>query len=159
QRLEISYTARISAKDLNRSGKSHELFLISRVSTPDGEWLNEPNIVRHTAEDQLPNNVQAEFLMRIVVQPGDYTLWSVLYDRKTGRHSVPNRRLRFPELHGAPWPDLYRRMPLVEFPQAGESEGVAVGFHRSQLYLPVRNKHPLQVELISMLSPPEQWTG
>jgi hypothetical protein len=159
QRLEVSYTARISGKDLNRSGKSHELFLISRVSTPDGEWLNEPSIIRHTAEDQLPNNVQAEFLLRVVIQPGDYTLWSILYDRKTGKHNVAKRRLRVPELHSDPLPDLYRRMPLVEFPEAGESEAAAVGFVKSQLYLPVHNKHPLQVELISMLSPPEQWTG
>ena len=159
QRLEVSYTARISAKDLNRSGKSHELFLISRVSTPAGEWLNEPRIVRHTADEQLPANVQAEFLMRVVVQPGDYTLWSILYDRKTGKHNVAKRRMRVPELHADPLPDLYRRMPLVEFPQADESDGPGVGFVKSQLYLPVHNKHPLRVELISMLSPPEQWTG
>src|SRR3954469_19631518 len=49
QRLEVSYSVRIAGKDLNRSGGSHELFLISRISTPDGEWLNPPNIVRHTA--------------------------------------------------------------------------------------------------------------
>src|SRR5213596_763608 len=83
QRLEVSYTARIAAKDLNRTGKTHELFLVNRISTPDGEWLNETNVVRHTLEDELPKQVQAEFLMRVVVQPGDYFLWVVLYDRKT----------------------------------------------------------------------------
>jgi hypothetical protein len=34
-----------------------------------------------------------------------------------------------------------------------------MGALKSLLYLPVRNKHPLDVQLISMLSPPEQWTG
>src|SRR5262245_24392040 len=48
QRLEISYNVRLSAKNLNRAGKTHELFLVSRISTPDNEWLTEPNIVRHT---------------------------------------------------------------------------------------------------------------
>src|SRR4051812_4369976 len=57
QRMEVSYTARIAAKDLNRSGQSHELFLVSRISSADGEWLNEPSIVRHTLEDNLPKNV------------------------------------------------------------------------------------------------------
>ena len=159
QRLEVSYTARISAKELNRSGENHELFLVNRVSTPEGEWLAEPHIVRHTIEDRLPDNVQAEFLMRLVVQPGDYILWAVLYDRQTGKHSVARRRVRVPELRGDPLPDLYDRMPLVEFADTGDSEPDELGFVNSQLYLPVHNKRPLQVELISMLSPPEQWTG
>jgi hypothetical protein len=158
QRLEVAYTARISGKDLNRSGDSHELFLISRVSTPEGEWLNEPSIMRHTVE-HLAKNFQAEFAMRVVVQPGDYVLWSVLYDRKTGKHNVAKRRVKVAELRGDPLPDLYRRMPLVEFPETNESNPNRVGFVNSQLYLPVRNKRPLQVELISMLSPPEQWIG
>ncbi len=158
QRLEVSYTVRLSSKDLNRSGNVHELFLISRVSTPDGEWLNEPNIVRHAIE-QLPKNVQAEFLMRVVVQPGDYLLWSVLYDRKTGKHNLAKRRMKVAELRGDPLPDLYRRMPLVEFPETDENNPNSVGFVSSQLYLPVHNKRPLKVELISMLSAPEQWTG
>jgi hypothetical protein len=160
QRLEVFYVARISGKELNRSGKNHELFLVNRMSSPDGEWLNEPSIVRHTAEDQLPNNVQAEFRMRVVVQPGEYTLWVVLYDRKTGKHNVAKRRIRVPELHGDPLPDLYRRMPLVEFPNISENNPPeATSFVSGQLYLPVHNKRPLQVQLISMLSPPEQWTG
>jgi hypothetical protein len=159
QRLEVSYTADIAAKDLNKTGNDHELFLISRVSSPDGEWLNEANIVRHTVESELPKNVQAEFQMRLCAQPGDYLLWAVLYDRKTGKHNVAKHRLHISEMRGDPLPDLYRRMPLVEFVELGDSDHGGVGFVNSQLYLPVRNKRPLQVELMSMLSPPEQWTG
>jgi len=158
QRLELSYTARISGKDLNRSGSAHELFLVNRISSPDGEWLHEAHIVRHTA-DAIANNLQAEFLMRVVVQPGDYLLWSVLYDRRTGKHSVAKRKIRIPELRDDPLPDLYRRMPLVEFPDIGDSSAGGVGFLNSQLYLPVHNKRPVEVDLISMLSAPEQWTG
>jgi hypothetical protein len=159
QRMEVAYTARIGAKDLNRTGKSHELFLVSRISSPDGEWLNEPSIVRHTVEDELPKHLSAEFLMRVVVQPGDYLLWVVLYDRRTGKHNVAKNRLRVPEMRGDPLPELYQGMPLVEFPEAGPTSENGGTFVRSQLYLPVRNKRPLQVDLISMLSPPEQWTG
>jgi hypothetical protein len=158
QRLEILYSVRIAGKNLNRSGDSHELFLVSRVSSPDGEWLHEPNIIRHTIE-QVPKDVQAEFLMHVVVQPGDYLLWVVLYDRETGKHNVAKRRVRVAELRGDPLPDMYRRMPLVEFPQITDSNAGGLAFMNSPLYLPVHNKRPLQVELISMLSPPEQWTG
>ena len=159
QRLEVSYVARISARDLNRTGKTHELFFVSRVSSNDGEWLEQPNIARRVIEQELPRGTQAEFFMRVCVQPGDYLLWLVLYDRQTGKHNVAKRRLRVPELRGDPLPDLYRRIPLVEFPKIEDSDQKGPGFVTGQLYLPVHNKHSLQVELVSTLSPPEQWTG
>jgi hypothetical protein len=157
QRMELFYSAAVDAKDLNKTGKDHELFLISRISTADGEWLNEASVVRHEVEE-LPKHFQAQFSMRVVVQPGDYLLWAVLYDRKTGKHNVAKRHVKVAELHGDPLPDLYSRMPPVEFPiinDAGNTAGVVSG----QLYLPVHNNRPLHVELISMLNEPEQWTG
>jgi hypothetical protein len=158
QRIEVLFTGSIDAKDLNKAGAQHELFLISRVSTSDGEWLNETSVARQDIEDQLARHVQVQFVMRMVVQPGDYILWAVLYDRKTGKYNVAKRHFKVSELRGDPLPDLYRRMPLVEFPEAPDDKN-ALGFVNGQLYLPVHNKRPLQVELISMLSPPEQWTG
>ncbi len=159
QRLEVSYLIRLNAKDLNRTGKAHELFFVSRISSPDGEWLDQPNIARYVVEQELPKGVQTQFFMRVCVQPGDYVLWLVLYDRQTGKHNVGRRRIRVPEFRGDPLPDIYRHMPLVEFPQIDESEQNGPGFLTSRLYLPVHNKHALEVELISTLSPPEQWTG
>jgi hypothetical protein len=158
QRLEVLYTGSIDAKELNKSGARHELFLISRVSSSDGEWLIEPSVLRQDIEDQLARHVQVQFGMRMVIQPGDYLLWVVLYDRKTGKYNVVKRHFKVPELRGDPLPDLYRRMPLVEFPESLDDKD-APGFVNGQLFLPIHNKKPLQVELISMLSPPEQWTG
>src|SRR5207249_6824765 len=152
----VSYVIRLSAKDLNRTGKTHELFFVSRISSPEGEWLDQPNIARYVVEQELPNGVQTQFFMRVCVQPGDYVLWLVLYDRATGKHNVAKRRVRVPEMRGDPLPDLYRHLPLVEFPQVDESSPEKLGFVKGQLYLPVRNKHALDVELISTLSPPEQ---
>src|SRR5262249_4133830 len=125
---------------------------------PDGEWLNQPGIVRETVDQELANRTLVQFSMPVIVQPGDYMVWVVLYDRKTGKHNVAKRHFKVGELHGDPLPNLYSRMPLVEFPEFGDIEG-GVGASRSLLYLPVRNKQQLDVQLISMLSPPEQWTG
>jgi hypothetical protein len=99
-----------------------------------------------------------QFSMHVIVQPGDYVLWVVLYDRKTGKHNVTKRHFKVGEVHGDPLPNLYSRMPLVEFPEFIDI-GDGVGASRNLLYLPVRNKQLLDVQLISMLSPPEQWTG
>jgi hypothetical protein len=155
QRLEFSYYLLINAKDLNKTGSKHELFVISRISTPDGEWLNQPSILHENVEEELAKRLQVQFSNRVVAQPGDYVLWVVLYDRKTGKHNVTKRHVKVGELHGDPLPDLYRRMP---FPVFGDDEK-GTGTITSLLYLPVHNKRPIQIELVSMLSPPEQWTG
>src|SRR5207245_5791665 len=135
QRLEVSYVIRLSAKDLNRTGKAHELFFVSRISSPDGEWLDQPNIARYVVEQELPKGVQTQFFMRVCVQPGDYVLWLVLYDRQTGKHNVARRRTRVPEFRGYPLPAIYRPMPLVEFRQMDESRQNGPAFLTSPLYL------------------------
>lgn len=158
QRLEVFYSARIDSKALIKTGKEHELFLISRVSTPDGEWLNQTSVLQKDLEPESTPNLRPEFFMRMVVQPGDYMLWAVLYDRTTGRHNVTKHHFKVSELHGDPLPDLYRRMPLVEFAEYNDADR-SLSAINSLLYLPVRNRKPIEIHVISMLSPPEQWTG
>lgn len=156
QRLEVFYNVIIRAKALNSTGKEHELFLVSRFSSPDVEWLSAPDIARYLLDGELPNHMQAIFNMRVSVQPGDYLLWLVLYDRKTQKHSVTKRRVKVPEMRGDPLPLLYKRMPLVEFPKVTEN---GINYTNREFFLPVANRRPMQVELVSMFSPPEQWTG
>src|SRR6266705_5517748 len=107
QRLEVSYLIRLNAKDLNRSGKAHELFFVSRISSPDGEWLEEPSVSRPVDQDLSTHN-QTQYFMRVSLQPGEYLLWVVLYDRQTGKHNLAKRRIRVSEFRGDPLPDLYR---------------------------------------------------
>ena len=157
QRIEVSYVASFRGKDLNRIGNTHELFFISRVSSPDGEWLEEPSVSR-PVEQALSAHAQTQFFMRVCLKPGDYLLWVVLYDRQNGKHSLAKRRIKVSELRRDPLPGLYETAPMVEFPEAGESDQ-ALGFVKGHLNLPVHNKHPLEVQLISTLNPPVQWTG
>src|SRR5436853_211658 len=46
------------------------------------------------------------------------------------------------------------RTPLVEFAEAGDSDQ---GFVKGRLHLTIHNKQQLQVQVISTLSPPQQW--
>jgi hypothetical protein len=157
QRLEVPYEVHIGAKQLNRVGKAHELFLVTRVSSLDGEWLNEPAILRQDIEDELPGNASVQFAMRAFVQPGEYLLWMVLYDRTTGKHNVARRKVRVPEIDKDPLPYLFKGMPLAEFPRTREAGGGTVLMSSSRLSLPVTLKKPLEVQLISTLNAPEQW--
>jgi hypothetical protein len=155
QRMEVSYVAGFRGKDLNRIGNTHELFFISRVSSIDGEWLEEPSVSR-PVEQQLSAQTQTQFFLRVCLHPGEYLLWVVLYHRETGKHNLVKRRIKVPDLKGDPLPDLYDGTPLVEFPEMGDADQ---GFVKGRLHLAVRNKQPLHVQLISTLSPPQQWTG
>jgi hypothetical protein len=157
QRLEVPYGVRIGAKQLNRSGNTHDLFFVTRVSSLDGEWLNEPSILRQDIAEQLPGNAAIQFSMRAFVQPGDYMLWMVLYDRTSGKHNVARRRIRVPEIDKDPLPYLFKGMPLAEFPQTRQNGDGTVLMSSSRLSLPVTLKKPVDVQLISTLNAPEQW--
>src|SRR5262245_37487810 len=87
QRLELVYQVRLAAKDLNRIGKQHQLIFISRISTLDGEWLNEPGVIRQVLNDELPKNVETQVTMRVAVKPGDYLLLLIAYDQVSRKHN------------------------------------------------------------------------
>ena len=155
QRIEVSYTASFRGRDLNQITDAHELFFISRVSSLDGEWLEEPSVSR-PVEQAFSAHGQTQFFMRVCLKPGDYQLWVVLYNRYNEKHNLAKRRIHVSEFRRDPLPDMYQSIPLVEFPDAGSSDQ-AFGFVKGRLYLPVHNKHPLDVRVIATLSPPEQW--
>jgi len=157
QRIEVPYEVRIAAKQLNRSGNSHDLFLVTRMSSLDGEWLNEPLIMHQEIDEKLPGNVSIQFVTRAFVQPGDYLLWMVLYDRVNGKHNVARRKIRVAEIDKDPLPYVFKGMPLAEFPRTRESNDGTVLMSSSRLSLPVTLKNPVDVQLISTLNAPEQW--
>ncbi len=159
QRIEVPYSAAVRAKDLNRSGNEHELFLISVVSNSDGEWLTQPSFIRQTIDGEIPSNLEVRFDTRAFVQPGDYLFWLVLYDAKTGKHNMTKRRVRVPGIRNDPLPDAFGRLPLVEIPQVSRTDGGIVVRLTGELFLPVKNKRRIEIELISTMSTPEQWTN
>jgi hypothetical protein len=123
----------------------------------DGEWLNEAAILRQSIEQELPGNARVQFNMRAFVQPGNYLLWLVLYDRATRKHNVARRRVRVSEIDDDPLPYLFRGMPIVEFPQTRESGDGTVLMSSSRLSMPVATRKPVEIQLISTLNAPEQW--
>jgi hypothetical protein len=106
----------------------------------------------------LPKSEQVRFNVRTLVKPGDYILWVVLYDRHTGRHSTAKRRIEVRDIGKDPLPYAYMSLPLVEFPKVVEIGNTTFEEVTTELNLPVENKHPIDVHIISTLSPPEQWS-
>ena len=69
QRLEVFFSLKIEAKAINKTGSEHELFLISRISTPDGEWLNQPDVVRETVDQELADRAEGRARQAIEIEP------------------------------------------------------------------------------------------
>jgi hypothetical protein len=155
QRIELAYWATVSARALGRSGVDHELFLIHRFSTPDGEWLNETTVARRPADTAMPADGQIQFSEVVVARPGDYLLWMVLYDRKTGMHNTERLKIRVDPIASDPLPDLFAHQREIESTDGLEAEQGQVGAVKSPLRLSVENKRPIDVKIIGQLNPPD----
>jgi hypothetical protein len=116
-----------------------------------------PKVVRQTIKGNLPDNVELWFSDWVFTRPGDYFLWFVLYDRGTGKHNVAKRRVQVSSSQMMPSPML--RMIFLRSSCRVSATGTAARFSAFTAALPVRNKQNVSVEVISVLSPPEQWTG
>jgi hypothetical protein len=159
QRLEVAYTARIQAKHLNNLGAPRELLFIMGVNSPDGERMVLPKVVRQTIKGNLPDNVELWFSDWVFTRPGDYFLWFVLYDRETGKHNAAKRHVQVSRLEDDAFPDSSNGLPQVELPRLSDRDGGSIAGFYGGLAFPVRNKQKVRVEVISVLSPPEQWAG
>jgi hypothetical protein len=159
QRTEIAYSVVIPGKDLRWSGGAHELIYVSGISAPDGRWLVAPKAGREVFAPGRYQDVQVRFSDCLLVRPGDYILWMVLYDRETERHNMVKRRIRIAERADDALPDLHKALPPAAFPQLAGPKNQAAETSPGELFLPVSNKGPVALELIATLSPPDQWAG
>jgi hypothetical protein len=155
QRMAASYTASISSRDANKL-VGDDLYFIALVTNRAGQWLVWPKVVHHVIEAQLPMQSELRFSDSVFTLPGEYTLWLILHDAKTGRRNAVKRQLAVQSLDADPLPNLYKQLVQVEFPILSDDDGGSVIQFTDDLTLPVRNKRPLRLELISVMSPPEQ---
>jgi hypothetical protein len=159
QRYEITYSAGIQNKDLEWTDGEEELIYASGISSPDGQWLIPPRAARQVFSKQSSPESRILFGDCIFVKPGDYVLWMVLYDSHSGKHNVSKHRSRLSEFMDEPLPKLNDTLPDALFPISVGPDPRAPETMPGPLFLPVSNKRPLDVELISVVSPAEQWAG
>ena len=155
QRIEAPYTANIQANNANKL-VGDDLYFIALVTNRTGQRLIPPKVVHHVIESKLPPQSELRFSDSVFAQPGEYTLWLILHDAKTGAHNAVKRRIVVSNIENDPLPEVDKQLAQVELPPLSDRAGGAVVQFIDDLILPVLNKHPLRLELISALSPPEQ---
>jgi hypothetical protein len=159
QRHEVAYAATVRIKkDSDVFGGTPDLVFAGGVSGPDGEWLGQPRVARLIVDD-LPNDTEVRFGGCVFLKPGDYTMWMALHDIETERYSVLKRRVRVSAPENDPLPELYQRLPDLEFPVAAGSDLTFTQVKPGPLRLPVANKSPLAIEIVAVVNPSEQWSA
>jgi hypothetical protein len=81
-----------------------------------------------------------------------------LYDPGTGQHSVAKRRVRAPDFSSDALSKINSKAVSAEFPEVNGTSN-AVWQEPAPMTLPISSKRRLAVDLISTLSPVEQWDG
>jgi len=156
QRYEIFFGGSIRGKNLQPSGSGWEYLYVSGVSDTEGNWIVQPKSNREHLDVELSSGFSLEFGDCVFLRPGEYLVWVALYEPASDRRNVAMRRVRVPANSTSDLPLLVSRTTEVEFPAIFTSEEVPET-RPGTAYLPIRNRDPLSLELIPVLSPPDQW--
>jgi len=159
QRYELASSVSVQGKDLKWSDRAQELLYISGVNSPDGQSVVRPRTGSQTFNQLPPAEFRVGFSDCVFLQPGEYVLWLAIYDRNSSHHSLTKRRIRAAEFSSDPLPKLNAELPAVEFPKVtggGQKPLLAIP---GPVVLPISNKRPLNVKLVSIWNPADQWTN
>ena len=157
QRLEVPYTATVQAKAVN-SLVTGDLYFIASVTDASGNSLISPKVVHYALDGKISDDKELRFTDSVLTQPGDYVLHLVLYESRTGRHSAMKRSITVSQTTDDPLPGGGKELPQLEFLDLSDRERGTVFQFFKGLSLPVANKRTIQLELVSLLNPPEQWS-
>jgi hypothetical protein len=157
QRYELGYTARIESKNLKWSSGRHEIRYVSGVSGLDGRILVAPKSVKK-AINELPTGLFSVSLSDcVLLQPGKYVFWMAVDDPANQRHNLIKKNIQVPEWPAGTMPEMNLHLPPVEFPDVVSNHQVSVQVAPATIALPLQNRHPIDIEIVSVLSPADQW--
>lgn len=163
QRYEVSFSSRIDKKDLRWSPEMpHELIYVTGIRSAGNEWVMPPKSVKYVFDQPSGEDVPDFRIVAtdcVFVQPGEYSLWVAVFDPENGKRTVEERRIRTAVFKSDPLPQLNSRMPTAEFPKVDSESGPAIEIKPPEMALAVSNKRPLSIELVTLLSPSDQWSG
>ena len=150
QQTAVSYQASISLKNPKLVAQERKVVFFVGVDSADGKRLTEPST--HAAN--IPEHIQGSFDVGVngcvFFRPGSYSLWVAAYDESTGKHGVQRRNIRVSELKNDPLPLLESQMPPARFPDFTPEDAEIDKVLPSALLLPVSNKRPLDIDIVSL---------
>jgi hypothetical protein len=156
QRYELGYSATIQSKDLGWSSDDQELIYVVGVMNSDNMQVIPPKWTHQTFESAAGSNFRIELAGCVFLQPGNFTVWAAVVDPKTQQHSLTTHRVRPAEFAAELLPKMNALLPTAEFPDVTSEEN-GRQIKPGPLSMPVSNSRPIDLELVSILSPVDQW--
>ena len=157
QRYEVGYWGSIEVKDLEWPEDGLELQFISAINGSDGESIVPPKTGRQVFESRSKAEPRILFGDCLFLRPGDYNLVFAVFEPRSGKHSLMQRRIRRDDFSEELLPPLDGKLPTVSFPQSDDAFIDTPETPPPSLVLSVSNKQPLDIELISPLNFPSEW--
>ena len=149
QQTSVSYIATIQLKNPKTPLDRKVVFFVG-VDDTDGKRLTETSV--HAVN--IPTGVEGNFDLAvfgcIFFRPGSYSLWIAAHDESTGRHSVRRQNVRISPIKNDPLPLLDSKNPPARFPNYTPEDAELDKVVPTPLFLPVSNKRPMAVEIISL---------
>jgi len=106
QRLVVEFRVKVPSKALYLLGPTYQLFLDVRLKPAGAAWLNTHDITGTRLHERMPKENYLEFSLQALVQPGEYTVGFILFDRISGLRSVALRKLTVRPVSGDPLPEI-----------------------------------------------------
>jgi hypothetical protein len=156
QRLYTRISMRVDGKEIvKRNGNGEFLFAAEFRDSSQRVFHTQirANLPEHhnaTAQQELECAVQA------FVLPGVYDVSLAVVETTTEKVSLTHRTLRVPPLSGDPLPDLWQRLPEIEFVDVVEPpDDWYLPRERGRLSLTTGSEHPQRLEILANITPTE----
>ena len=160
QRLFSRILIKVNGEELARRRGKGQLLLMIQVTDSNGEaWQYHSPIDL----ESVPGGVKAndyQYIQPFFVVPGNYAISLAVFDTATGEHSVAKRKLHVAPLRGDPLQEAWRNLPAVEFLDPCDPPDTwFLPLIQGRLHLPVKTRHPLQIDLFVNLTPTDRFAG
>jgi hypothetical protein len=149
QQTSVSYRAKIDLKNPKAAEERKVVFFVG-VDSAEGKRLTETSV--HAVD--IPAHVEGGFEVSVLgcvyFRPGSYSLWIAAYDGSSGKHSVQRQNVRVSAIKNDPLPLLESQSSPARFPDFTEEESDLEKVIPSPLFLPVANRRPLAIDIVSL---------
>ncbi len=149
----VRVTAEVPADLLQKQSISHDLHFIVKAAPERGKWEPEESYSHFRVEAKLDSRSELQMLAELYLQPGIYTVATIVYDGASGKRNLFFTRVQVGAPAGEALPQLLGSLPKIQFlPPPDNAAPLAAG----RVLLPIATRRPVQLDLIVDLSTPQE---
>ena len=162
QRLVARVVMDVNAKALAKRGTEGSILGLVQLTDAAGKTYRHYGRLDVGSVPPEGNGNDVTDYWDVFVLPGTYTVDMAVYHTGTKEHNFIQRKLKVPPLKHDPLPEAWRDLPAVEFADPASPPDKEIFFHpeiRGKLYLPLVTHTPVELQVLSDLTPSHLFAG